>query len=152
VVEDKPHAEPSRVPQNRLRPEKVPLWPPPRGAARGPNFSPHKKVALYIRLSPQQSVQNGQFVSPGAAKWEGRDTAENLAYALGGFFCFPRRSWRNQFLRSEFLVTAQQKKTSCLPLDFCPAVLPSSPPSVAAGLFFKFPEPMAMSRVPDRGV
>jgi len=37
-------------------------------------------------------------------------------------------------------------------IGFCPAVLPSSPPSVAAGLFFKFPEPMAMSRVPDRGV
>ena len=36
-------------------------------------------------------------------------------------------------------------------IGFLPRRSPLKPPSDAAGLFFKFPEPMAMSRVPDSG-
>jgi hypothetical protein len=76
---------------------------------------------------------------------------ENLADALGGFFCFPRRSWRNQFLRFRVLGHGAAKEDKLPAIGFLPRRSPLKPPSDAAGLFFKFPEPMAMSRVRDSG-
>jgi hypothetical protein len=45
-----------------------------------------------------------------------------------GGSCFPRRSWCNQFLRSELWSWRQKKTDKLLPLDFCPAVPLPQPP------------------------